>query len=356
MDHKALLAMKPYSLRDAEKRVAYAGWMSELTAYHRERCEPYRRLLDGLGASASFDSVEETPMLPVGLFKDFKLSSVDESDEFKTMTSSGTTGQRVSRVVLDKETADHQQRALAAIGSSFWGDDRMPFLIIDTPDVLRDARMFSARGAGIMGFSIFASRMRYALDSNMDLDMDSIDAFIEKCAGRRALLFSFTFIVWKHFILELEKRGIKLDLAGSILVHGGGWKKMTDIAVSPDVFRDRVMRATGASSVHSYYGMAEQTGSIYMECEHGYLHASVFSDVITRRGRDLSPCDIGERGVIQVLSPLAKSYPGHSILTEDEGAILGIDDCPCGRLGKRFAVYGRIPRAETRGCSDTYGG
>ena len=44
------------------------------------------------------------------------------------------------------------------------------------------------------------------------------------------------------------------------------------------------------------------------------------------------------------------------LLTEDEGRILGEDDCPCGRKGKYFEILGRVKRAEVRGCSDTYEG
>ena len=91
-----------------------------------------------------------------------------------------------------------------------------------------------------------------------------------------------------------------------------------------------------------------------MECECGHLHASIFSDVITRRAVDFSPCDIGEEGIIQVVSTILESYPGHSLLTEDEGVILGEDDCPCGRSGKYFRITGRLKNAELRGCSDTY--
>jgi hypothetical protein len=91
-----------------------------------------------------------------------------------------------------------------------------------------------------------------------------------------------------------------------------------------------------------------------MECEHGVLHTSVFSDVIIRRARDFGIAEVGEPGIIQVLSVLPGSYPGHSLLTEDEGVLLGEDNCPCGRLGKYFKVSGRIRNAEIRGCSDTY--
>ena len=91
-----------------------------------------------------------------------------------------------------------------------------------------------------------------------------------------------------------------------------------------------------------------------MECEYGNLHAPVFSDIITRRPHDFTVADVGEQGIIQTLSVLQTSYPGHSLLTEDEGILLGEDDCKCGRLGKYFKILGRVKNAELRGCSDTY--
>ena len=69
---------------------------------------------------------------------------------------------------------------------------------------------------------------------------------------------------------------------------------------------------------------------------------------------DFSLLPNGVPGLIQLVSVLPESYPGHSILTEDTGFIIGEDDCPCGRLGKTFKVCGRIKNAEIRGCSDTY--
>ena len=91
-----------------------------------------------------------------------------------------------------------------------------------------------------------------------------------------------------------------------------------------------------------------------MECQQGHLHTSTYSDIILRRGIDFSECSIGEKGIIQVISLLPESYPGFSLLTEDEGVLLGVDDCPCGRKGNYFKVFGRLKNAEIRGCSDTY--
>lgn len=137
------------------------------------------------------------------------------------------------------------------------------------------------------------------------------------------------------------------------MIHGGGWKKLNDQAVDADTFRKRVREACGVDTVLNYYGMVEQTGSIFMECPAGHLHASVLSDVVIRDSADFSEKKTG-RGLIECRSLLPTSYPGHILLTEDEGEILGVDDCPCGRLGKYFRIYGRVKGAEIRGCSDTY--
>jgi hypothetical protein len=100
--------------------------------------------------------------------------------------------------------------------------------------------------------------------------------------------------------------------------------------------------------------MVEQVGGVFLECEAGVLHAPSFGDVIARDVRTLEPAAYGQEGVLQVLSALPTSYPGHSLLTEDLGTVLGEDDCSCGRMGKYFSVRGRVARSEIRGCSDTH--
>jgi phenylacetate-coenzyme A ligase PaaK-like adenylate-forming protein len=214
--------------------------------------------------------------------------------------------------------------------------------------------MFSARGAGILGFSLFGSRKIYAFDDDMKLNIDAILEFLEKYQGQTIFLFGFTFMIWQYFYKALKETGQYLPLEKGVLIHGGGWKKLAGEAVSKQEFKQRLQEVCGITSVHDYYGMVEQTGCIYMECEEGHLHASIFSDVIVRNMKDFSLCPNGTEGVIQVLSVIPESYPGHSILTEDVGCILGEDDCPCGRKGKYIEIHGRMKNAEVRGCSDTF--
>ena len=358
MTFEEIIKISPYSLDEKEKDRLLTEKLSELTRHHAYKCPEYRRMLDALGFDDDrIEDYKDVPFLPVRLFKELELKSISDAEIVKTMTSSGTTGQALSKIFLDKETSANQQKTMVKIVSEFTGSGRMPMIIIDCPDVVKNRTMFSARGAGILGFSIFGAKKIYVLDDDMKLDVAGLTEFLEKFQGQKILLFGFTFMIWQHFykeLLRLKEEGITFDLSNGILIHGGGWKKLASEAVSHDEFHKKMKDVCGLEHIHDYYGMVEQTGCIYMECECGHLHASIYSDVITRRPIDFKECDIGENGIIQVVSMLPESYPGHSLLTEDEGVVLGEDDCPCGRKGKYFKVNGRLKNAEIRGCSDTY--
>lgn len=358
MTFEEILDIPPFSLEEGEKEKLLTERLTELTKFHTDHCPEYKRMLDATGFDCfAVQSYKDLPFLPVRLFKELELKSVLQEDVVKTMTSSGTTGQAVSKIYLDRATSSNQQKTMVKIVSELTGSSRMPMIIIDCPSVVKNRAMFSARGAGILGFSIFGARKIYALDDDMKLDVDGVREFLEKFKGQKILLFGFTFMIWQHFykeLLRLKEEGIAFDLSNGILIHGGGWKKLVSEAVSHDEFHKRLKEVCGLEHIHDYYGMVEQTGCIYMECECGHLHASIFSDVITRRPIDFSECEIGEKGIIQVVSTIPESYPGHSLLTEDEGVVLGVDDCPCGRKGKYFRIDGRLQNAEIRGCSDTY--
>ncbi len=106
-------------------------------------------------------------------------------------------------------------------------------------------------------------------------------------------------------------------------------------------------------NIFNFYGMIEQIGSVFLENEKGFLHCPNFSDVIIRNPKDFSVQPHGTEGLVQVISVLPKSYPGHSLLTEDIGVIEG-EDIQNGWQGKYFRIIGRAKKAELRGCSDTF--
>lgn len=350
--------ISPYSLGAEKKENMMLKELKELFTFHIEHCEKYGNILHGLGYDIerinTIDKLEDFPFLPVRIFKELELKSIPDKEVFKVMKSSGTTGQLQSKIFLNKETAILQQKVLLRLLGDFVGTKRLPMLVIDTPQVIRDRKMFTARGATIMGLDFAARKMVFALNDDMTLNVEIVKKFIEDYGRERFLIFGFTFMVWQSFFDEIENKKVEIDCSKGYLLTGGGWKKLQSEAVTAEEFKKRGNRVCGLKHFMDHYSMAEQSGCIYAECECGHLHASIYSDIIPRRTEDFSPCEMGEKGIVQVLSVIPRSYPGNSLLTEDEGMIVGKDDCPCGRKGKYVKILGRIKNAEIRGCSDTY--
>jgi len=354
IDIEPILEWPVFSLSQDKKSHVLLSALRDLTAWHDDRCPEYHSVLSKVNNFERADTLLDLPFLPVRLFKHQKLLSVPQSEVIKTMTSSGTSGQNVSQIFLDKKTSAMQVKVLSRIVSNFIGPNRLPMLVIDCKATVANRFKFSARTAGILGFSMFGRDVEFALDDDMTLNVDRVTRFVEKYSNQNILLFGFTFIVWQHWVRYLEESSIKLPIDKGILIHGGGWKQLQSQSVGADEFKRRLESTSSIKRVHNYYGMVEQTGSIFMECQEGHLHTSSWSEIIVRDPYDFKALPKGTPGLMQLLSVIPHSYPGHSLLSEDEGEILGVDNCGCGRLGTYFTIHGRIQNAEVRGCSDTY--
>lgn len=349
----ALWQQPVFGLTQKDKEAQLLPIFQALHQHHSGACPPYGRISS---QHECFTTLADIPYLAVRLFKHLELKSIEDNDVFKVLRSSGTTGQTPATVYLDRDTSSRQSKALVKIMQHSIGMQRLPMLIIDSPSVLKDKHSYSARGAGIQGLAFFGRHHTYALDENMQPSWPVIHEFVEKYAEQPILVFGFTFMLWKHFIQQLEQQNIQLNLPQAIVLHSGGWKKLEAEKVDNQHFKQTIRQLMGAEKVINFYGMAEQVGSIFTECPAGHLHAPLFADILVRDPLSMDLCEVGQSGLLQVLSVLPTSYPGFSLLTEDLGTCLGIDDCSCGQKGRYFQVEGRIPKSEVRGCSDTHQG
>jgi hypothetical protein len=325
--------------------------VNELCDFHFKNCVEYRlivlRLFGGLRVA---NGLEELPFLPVSIFKELDLMSVPRQDIFKTLSSSGTSGTQ-SRIFLNKENSRNQSRALKELFQEQFGGARLPMIIFDSQEQLRSSTSANARRAAVIGFSAFSSERLFVLGEDFKINWDKIEKFIAERAVDQVVLFGFTFLLWEHLVLN-NRANKTFKLPRGIILHGGGWKKLEGLGISKIDFKVEMKKITGASQVVDYYGMAEQAGSIFFECESGYFHESNYSRVITRDPYSLLPLEVGELGLVQVISKLPTSYPGHSILTQDLGTIHGESDCSCRRASRYFSIEGRMPNSQVRGCSD----
>jgi hypothetical protein len=351
-----ILDTEPFSLCKSDKEEIFKKALKELTQHHIDNCVEYGKVVKGLQSSMVWDlrRLESFPFIPVRLFKLLELKSINKNDVFKEMLSSGTSNQNPSRIFLDRFTAQKQSIVLSKLFKDFIGLNRPPILVIDSPETVKNRSSFSARTAGILGFSYLGRDLTFALRNDFSFNLDLVKDFLVRHQGETILIFGFTSIIWEYFLASSDLKDSGLKFPNSILLHGGGWKKLSQQSVNNDLFKGALDSKLGIRKVVNYYGLVEQTGSLFFECASGYLHSSNYSNVIVREPRSFESLNSGNVGMLQLQSALPFSYPGHSILTEDLGEIFGTDDCECGRFGQKFKVYGRIPEAETRGCSDTF--
>jgi phenylacetate-coenzyme A ligase PaaK-like adenylate-forming protein len=342
-----------FGLESDQKNKMLLDVLNRLTLHHSENCYDYKLIVKGLfNNSQEAHEIADLPYLPVNIFKTQQLKSIKHEDIYKTMKSSGTSGNGNSQIILDKFTSNLQAKALRKTISSIFGENRSPMMFLDSKISIGSNGIFSARGAAIRGFSIFGRENTFALDDNFQIDVERFVEFFDRNKNKTVLLFGFTFIVWEILIEKLANLHNKIDMSNAVLLHGGGWKKLADKSVSGPLFKEHLSTAFNLNQVFDYYGMVEQTGSIYLECPEGFLHTSCFNEILIRDPISLNVKRNNERGLVQTISILPHSYPGHSILTEDVGILMGEDDCKCGKKGKYFKVLGRTKNSEIRGCSD----
>ena len=355
MNLNEYIELEQFSLGRKEKEKHFSNLLSNINEHHLANSEEYKKISDVyFQGNKKISLINDFPFLPVSVFKTKLLKSILQENIYKILKSSGTTGSVPSQIVLDKETASLQTLTLSKIISHVVGKERLPMIIVDSKSVLKDRKSFTARGAGILGLSIFGKKHLYTLDDNFDLLKEELREFTVKYNGEKILIFGFTFMVWQY--LATTNLDFEIDLSNAILIHSGGWKKLQSMAVDNETFKkilfDRFK--IQPKNIYNFYGMVEQVGSVFLENSDGYLHCPNFSEVIIRDPKNFSVLPQGEEGLIQILSILPKSYPGHSLLTEDIGIIMGEDDASNGWKGKYFKILGRTKKAEIRGCSDTF--
>ncbi len=357
---EALLLIPPYSQPPEERQAGLLEILKEELDYACQRHAGYRNYLEHWPSNyRSATQVADLPFLPVRILKaNPPLSLVDRDEIKRTLSSSATTSQLPSRVVLDSATARRMTKGIVTIVRDFIGPARRPYLVVDTPDFRGGASALGARGAAIQGLQPFATETTCCLSlddrGDLKLDLDRLREFAKRREDCEVLVYGLTYILWNHLVKPLMAEGTSLNLPKARILHSGGWKRLQDQAVEKEVFNQQLAQALGCTTDHiiDFYGMVETVGVIYPDCPEGNKHGPVFGDVIVRNPLTLEPVAAGEHGMVQVCSVLPTSFPGHLLLTEDWAQVIAYDGCPCGRRGISFRFAGRIPKTELRGCGN----
>ena len=178
-----VLSMPPYCQPPDERQAGLLEILKEELDYACQRHAGYKNYIQHWPVDyRSAGQVADLPFLPVGILKANPPLSFVGPDEIKrTLTSSATTSQSPSRVVLDSPTARRMTKGVVTIVRDFIGPARRPYLVVDTPGFMGAGSALGARGAAIQGLQPFASETTYCLNLNdqgdLTLDRDRLREF-----------------------------------------------------------------------------------------------------------------------------------------------------------------------------------
>lgn len=351
INYNNILKKKAFDFDKIIKKKFFLINQKKLVKHHYNNSKEYKKILNiGFSNFNKINKIEDLPYLHSKLFKDYNLKSIKDKNII-TLKSSGTSGNNLSKININLKNSLIQAQVLKKILFDFIPKDIDTIIIIDQKKNFENYKNFNARIAAQRGFAQYFKKKYFILNKENKINLNLLNKFKNLINKKKVLFFGFTDTLWFNFIEVLSKKKIYLKQNNNYVIHGGGWKKLEAKKISKEKLNDKIKKILGTKEIYNYYGMIEQVGSIFMECKYGFFHSSIFSDILIR-DKNLIIEKNFTPGIIQVLSLLPFSYPGHSILTEDLGYIAGEDTCKCKRKGKYFKVLNRIPNSENRGCAN----
>ena len=335
--------------------------------HHFNNCHSYKNYCEkkGYTGETKFTNLSDIPFLPVQIFKENPdlLCSVPRKS-IKTKLSSSATSGTPSTILIDKVTSKRQIKALASVLSSVLGPKRRPFIVFDVDPNKNNGVDLGARNAAVRGFINLAREANYVLyyDKNSKINID-IEYFTESLKlfsskDEPVCLFGFTFVLYEYAIKYLHNKNTNYKLPkGSKLIHIGGWKKLKDKKISKNEFDHKISNLFGLTtdSIIDFYGFTEQMGVVYPDGLNGNKRVPSFADVLVRDPVTFNILNDGEQGLLQFITPIPNSYPGHSVLTDDVGIVKKRRNFKKNIHFTEFEIIGRAKKAEPRGCGDIMG-
>ena len=293
----------------------------------------YRAFCQALNRSPEqVQSLVDIPFLPVEMFKHHRIVSFSGLEEM-VFTSSGTTGQEVSRHYV-KELSVYRQSFMAGF-RFFYGDPARYCILALLPSYLE------REGSSLVYMASELIARSGHPDSGFYLDdMDRLAGAIKRLCqdagpGRtKILLLGVSFA-----LLDLaENHPTKMN--GCIVMETGGMKGRRR-ELTREELHGSLCQAFGLTEVHSEYGMTELLSQAYSR-ERGLFACPPWMQVLIRDSNDPLRITDGLRaGGINIID-LANVYSCSFLATQDLGKLM-----PNGH----FEVLGRFDNSDVRGCN-----
>ena len=99
-----------------------------------------------------------------------------------------------------------------------------------------------------------------------------------------------------------------------------------------------------------FFGAVEHP-ILYTTCKNHHFHVPIYSRIIIRDVDTFEEVPHGTAGLVNLMTPLVKSAPVHSIMTDDLGILHDGSECGCGINAPYLEILGRVGMEDITTCA-----
>ena len=351
----------PYDL--AGSSGLFAAAMQEACRYQKDHNPEYARLLEARGFEPSMitdeASLASLPVIPTAVFKKHKLATPAGLSGIIgiTATSSGTSGS-MSVIRYDIGTLWQALKMTIRVTARrrLWSLKPCNYVVFGYKPHIGNRTAVTKTATGATLFAPGLCRV-YALkyvNGEYSPDLEGVIAAMQKFVKSRFPARFMGFPSYTYFVMKMMKdRGLAVKLPeGSLIMLGGGWKQFYREQVDKGEFYALAREVLGVpeENIVEFFGAAEHP-ILYCDCPAHHFHVPVYGRVVIRDVNTLEPLPEGQIGLVNLLTPLVKSAPLLSVMTDDLGVLHDGRNCPCGCSSPYLEIIGRVGMAEIKTCA-----
>ena len=354
--HKSL-----YDLKGTDN--LFLAAIKENISFHLKNCSDYARIIShysfDLESITTIDDIAKIPPLPTIYVKSHDLYSMPTKKHLFKATSSGTSGKK-SQAGLDINSS---LMALFMVIRTF--KYHGIFSLIPTNYIVlgyqpnKNNKLGAAQTAYGTTLATITLKRQYALKydgKEYHVNFDGIKNALVKYQKRWFPVRFMGFPAYFYFMLDyLEKENIFFKLPKKSMVFtAGGWKQFWGEQKDREELYKLAKKHLDIdeSNFRDFYGAVEHP-IVYCDCKNHHFHVPIYSRVIIRDVNTLEPVGYGKPGLINLITPLMKSMPFVSIITDDIAVLHEGKQCGCGIEAPYFEILGRTGMADLKTCAIT---
>lgn len=335
-----------------------------LFQYHN--CKQYRDILERKGWDEreimELESLEDIPFLPTLYFKHHKMDSLPDNKMLTRATSSGTSGSK-SDIGYDLCSLWRALGMSIHIGRKhkLFSPKPCHYIILgyEPRGLLSRKIEEKAVSKTAYAFTFFAPALSrtYALryvNGEYELNLDGMKRALIKYSKGRTPVRLMGFPFHAYFLLtQLKKEGISCHLPkGSMIAFGGGWKEYYTQKADKETMYQLIEEVLGipTSRCVEFFGAVEHP-VLYTTCQYHHFHVPIHSRILIRDVDTFEPVPNGEAGLVNLITPMIKSAPLLSVMTDDLGILHDGSCCGCGIPTPYLEVLGRVGMEDITTCA-----